>query len=128
MTTLAAPKLTGRNRLECFALYAVLQGLPIYSGVALLMKLINASEFAGEPFGAAIFVATVATLHGLVTPWLGPKFPHFFRHNFEPVFADPTLSFSEKVSRWLAQPKSALQLLSNALLLSALAIGVAGIG
>jgi len=127
MTTLAAPKLTGRNRLECFALYAVLQGLPIYSGVALLMKLINASEFAGEPFGAAIFVVTVATLHGLVTPWLGPKFPHFFRHNFEPVFADPTLSFSEKVSRWLAQPKSALQLLSNALLLSALAIGVAGI-
>jgi len=55
MTTLAARKLTGRNRLECFALYAVLQGL-------------------------------------------------------------------------LAQPKSALQLLSNALLLSALAIGVAGIG
>ncbi|GMO11287.1 hypothetical protein [Bradyrhizobium sp. TM233] len=128
MTTLAAPKLAGQNRLECFALYAVLQGLPIYSGVALLIKLINAPEFAGEPFGAAIFIATVTTFHGLVTPWLGPKFPHFFRHNFEPLFADPTLSFSEKVSRWLAQPKAALQLLSNALLLSVLAIGVASIG
>lgn len=128
MTTLAAPNLAGRNRLECVALYAVLQGLPVYSCVALLMKLTDASRFAREPFGAALFVATVALLHSLVTPWLGPKFPHVFRHNFEPLFADPTLSFSDKVSRWLAQPKSALQLLSNALLLSVLAIGAAGMG
>ncbi|WBL77241.1 hypothetical protein I3J27_30070 [Bradyrhizobium xenonodulans] len=127
MTTLAAPKPTSRNRLECFVLYAVLQGLPIYSGVALMIKLINASEFAGEPFGAAIFIAMLMIFHGLVTPGLGPRFPHFFRHNFEPLFADPALSFSEKVSRWLAQPKTALQLLSNALLLSVLAVGVASI-
>lgn len=127
MTALAAPKLAGRNRLACFALYALLQGVPFFSGVALTMKLINTSEFVGEPFGAAIFVAMASTFHALVTPWLGPKFPHFFRHSFEPVFADPALSFSEKVSRWLAQPNTPLKLLSNLLLLAALAVGVAGL-
>jgi hypothetical protein len=127
MTALAAPNLTGRNRLECFALYALLQGIPFYAGIALMMKLIDASEFAGEPGGAAIFVAAASTLHALVNPWLGPRFPHFFRHSFEPLFADPALSFSEKVSRWLVQPKTALQLLTNALLLSVLAVGVVSI-
>lgn len=127
MTALAASRLVSRNQLECLTLYALLQGVPLYSGVALMMKLINASEFAGEPFGVATFVAIASTLHALVNPWLGPKFPHFFRHSFEPLFADPALSFSGKVSRWLAQPKTALQLLTNALLLSVLAIGAAGI-
>ena len=79
MTILAAPKLTGRNRLECFALYVLLQGVPFYSGVALVMKLINATEFVGEPFGAAIFIAMVSTFHALVTPWLGPRFPLFLQ-------------------------------------------------
>lgn len=128
MTTLATPKLTGRNRLECFALYALLQGVPFYSGVALMMKLINESEFVGEPFGVAIFIAMASTFHALLNPALGPKFPHFFRHSFEPLFADPSLSFYEKVSRWLAQPKTAVLLLTNALLLSVLAAGVVSIG
>ncbi|MBR0970468.1 MULTISPECIES: hypothetical protein [Bradyrhizobium] len=127
MTTLTAPKLTGRNRRECFVLYVLLQGVPFFSGVALTMKLIDAAEFVGEPFGAAIFVAMASTLHALVTPWLGPKFPHFFGQSFEQLFADPALSFSEKVSRWLAQPNTPLKLLSNLLLLSALAVGVAGL-
>jgi hypothetical protein len=128
MTALATPKLTGRKWLECFALYFVLQGVPIYSGVALLIKLIDAAEFVGQPFGAVIFVAMMSTFHALLTPGFGARFPHFFRHSFEPLFADTTLSFSERVTRWLAQPNTALQLLSQALLLSALAIGVASIG
>ncbi|TYL95752.1 hypothetical protein FXB40_15170 [Bradyrhizobium rifense] len=122
----ATPKLTNRNHLECFALYALLQGVPFDSAVALTMRLINGSEFIGEPFGAANFIAMASTLHALATPWLGPKFPHFFRHCFEPLFADPALSFSDKVTRWLAQPNTPLKLLSNLLLLSALAVGVAG--
>ena len=127
MTALAAPKLTGRKWLECFALYAVLQGVPIYSGVALAIKLIDAAEFIGEPFGAVIFVAMMSTFHALLTSGLGARFRHFFRHSYEPVFADTTLSFSERVTRWLAQPNTALQLLGHTLLLSALAIGVLGI-
>jgi hypothetical protein len=127
MTALAAPKSTAQSRFECFALYALLQGVPFYSGVALMMILINASQFAGERYGAAIFIAMASALHALVTPWLGPKFPYFFRHSNEPLFADSTLSFTEKVSRWLSQPKTALQLLTNLLLLSVLAVGVASI-
>ena len=128
MIALAAPKLASRNCLECFALYALLQGVPFYSGVALMMILIDSSQSAGERYGVAIFIAMAATLHALVTPWLGPKFPYFFRHYNEPLFADPMLSFSEKVSRWLAQPKTALQLLTSLLLLlSVLAVGVASI-
>ncbi|KYG23873.1 hypothetical protein SE92_29530 [Bradyrhizobium sp. AT1] len=128
MSALAAPKLTSRQQLECLALYGVLQGVPIYSGVALAIKLINAAEFVGEPFGAVTFVAMMSIFHALLTSGLGAKFPHFFRHSYEPLFADTTLSFSERVTRWLAQPNTALQLLSQALLLSALAIGVASIG
>ena len=127
MIALAASRLANRNRLECLALYALLQGVPFYSGIALMMMLINASEFADQRYGAAIFIAMTSTLHALVNPWLGPKFPHFFRHSYEPLFADPALSFAEKVSRWLAQPKTALQLLTNLLLLSILAVGVASI-
>lgn len=127
MTGLAGPNLTGRNRLECFALYALLQGVPFYSGIALMMMLINTSEFADQRYGAAIFIAMTSAFHALVNPWLGPKFPYFFRHSFEPLFADPALPFSEKVSRWLAQPKTALQLLTNLLMLSVLAVGVASI-
>jgi hypothetical protein len=127
MTALAAPKPTSRNRIECLALYALLQGVPFYSGVALMMMLINASEFADQRYGAAIFIAMASTFHALLTPWLGPKFPRFFRHYYEPLFADPTLSFSEKVSGWLAQPKIALQLLTNLLMLSVLGVGVASI-
>jgi len=44
MTALAAPKFASRNRLECFALYVLLQGVPFFSGVALTMKLISASS------------------------------------------------------------------------------------
>ena len=127
MTALADRKLTALNRLEGFLLYAVCQGLPTYAGVALTVKLMGASEIVGERYGAAIFVVIASTIHGLVTPWLAPKFPRFFKHSSEPVFLDATLSFAEKVSRWLAQPNTAVQLLTNVLLLSVLAVGVTSI-
>ncbi|WP_439394534.1 hypothetical protein ACRQ5Q_35380 [Bradyrhizobium sp. PMVTL-01] len=40
------------------------------------------------------------------------------------MFADAILSFAEEVSRWLAEPKAAVELLTNVLLMSVLAIGV----
>jgi hypothetical protein len=127
MAALAAPKFAGLNRLECFALYALFQGVPLYSSVVLMMQLVAASEIVGERYGATIFVVLAATFHGLVTPWLSPKFPRFFRHNSAPMFSDATLSFTEKVSCWLAQPKTAVELLTNVLMMSVLAIGVASI-
>lgn len=127
MTALAAPKFAGLNRLEGFVLYALCQGLPTYAGVALTVKLMGASEIVGERYGTAIFVVIASTIHGLVTPWLAPKFPRVFKHSSEPAFLDANLSFAEKVSYWLAQPKTALQLLTNVLLLSVLAVGVTSI-
>ncbi|MGY8634256.1 hypothetical protein RAD15_17395 [Bradyrhizobium sp. 14AA] len=128
MTALAAPKLAVQNRLECVVLYALVQGVPLYSSVVLMMKLVAASEIIGERYGAAIFIVLAATFHGLVTSWLAPKFPRFFRHNSAPMFGDATLTFTEKVARWLAQPKTAVELLTNVFLMSVLAIGVASTG
>ena len=127
MTALTAPKLAARNRLECFALYAMFQGVPLYSSIVLMMKLVAASEIVGERYGAAIFIVLAAVFHGLAMIWLAPKFPRFFRHNNAPAFGDATLSFTEKVSRWLAEPKTAVELLTNVMLMSVLAIGVASI-
>ncbi|MBW7971142.1 hypothetical protein [Bradyrhizobium sp. BR 10289] len=127
MTALAAPKLTIRNRLECFTLYALFQGVPLYSIVVLMMKLIATSEIVGERYGASIFIVLAATFHGLAMICLAPKFPRFFRHNHTPVFDDATLSFSEKITRWLAEPKTAVELLTNVMLMSVLAIGVTSI-
>jgi hypothetical protein len=127
MTALAAPKFAALNRFEGFMLYAVCQGLPTYAGVALTVKLMGASEIVGERYGAAIFVVIASTIHGLVTPWLAPKFPRFFKHTSEPIFLDGNKGFTAKVSHWLAQPKTALQLLTNVLLLSVMAVGVTSI-
>ncbi|RXT35448.1 hypothetical protein [Bradyrhizobium betae] len=127
MTALAAPKLTAQNRLECFLLHALFQGVPLYSSVVLMIKLVAASEIVGERYGATIFIVLAASFHGMLTRWLAPRFPRFFRHNNAPMFGDATLSFTEKVSRWLAEPKTAVELLSNVLLMSVLVIGVASI-
>ena len=127
MTAVTAPTFATLNRLEGFVLYALCQGLPTYAGAALTVKLMGASEIVGERYGAAIFVVIASTIHGLSIPWLGPKFPRFFRHTSEPAFLDGRLTLADKVSRWLAQPKTALQLLTNMLLLSVLAVGVASI-
>ncbi|MCP3446757.1 hypothetical protein [Bradyrhizobium sp. CCGUVB14] len=127
MSALAVPKFAALNRFEGFWLYAVCQGLPTYAGVALTVKLMGASEIVGERYGAAIFVVIASTIHGLVTPWLGPKFPRFFKHTSEPMFLNAHLSFAEKVSCWLGQPKTALQLLTNVLLMSVMAVGVTSI-
>ena len=38
--------------------------------------------------------------HGLLTPWLAPKFPKFFKHGYEPLFFNASLSFIEKIEKW----------------------------
>ncbi|WP_271585576.1 hypothetical protein [Bradyrhizobium sp. CCBAU 45389] len=43
------------------------------------------------------------------------------------MFADATRSFTEKVARWLAEPKTAVELPTDVPLMSVLAIGVASI-
>jgi hypothetical protein len=124
MNAIAAPKSSALNRLEGFALTFLLQGFPTFASAALLLKLAH-HEIAG---GVVLFVVMASIFHGLLTPWLAPKFPKFFKHGYEPLFFDASLSFSEKIVRWRTQPMASLQLMANVMMLSLLAVAVMTVG
>jgi hypothetical protein len=120
MNAIAAPKSSAQNRLEGIALTFLLQGFPTFASAALLLKLAH-HEIAG---GVMLFVVTASIFHGLLTPWLAPKFPKFFKHSYEPLFFNAGLKFIEKIEKWRARPTTSLQLVTNVLMLSLLAVGV----
>lgn len=120
MNAIAAAKSSAQNRLEGFALTALLQGFPTFAASALLLKLAR-HEIAG---GVVLFAVLTSVLHGLVTPWLAPKFPRFFRHGYEPLFFNAGLSLSEKIEKWRERPTTSVQLVTTVLMLALL--GVAG--
>src|SRR5882757_2493213 len=126
MDAITTPKSPQTNRLEGFVLTALFQGFPTFAAAALMLKLVGSHEIVGH--GAAIFVVLAALFYALITPALGRKFPNRFRHGYEPLFFDASLSFSEKIARWRAQPVTSLQLVANVMLLSLLAVGVASLG
>jgi hypothetical protein len=127
MTALTAPKSAHQNRLEGYALTALLIGFPLYAGVVLCLKLVGVHEIVGDRFGAAIFVVIASFVHALIGPWLGRKFPSVIRNGYDPVFFDPNLSFSDKIAQWRMKPKVSIELVTNLLLLSLLAVGVTSI-
>ncbi len=99
-----------------------LQALPAFTGSALLLKLFDA-HMVNQPAGAVIFVLMASAMLGLVTPWLAPKLPKFFK-SYEPLFFDATLSFEQKIQRWLAKPGTAKQLLQMQFMVALLALAV----
>ena len=127
MNAITDSKSPALNRLEGMMLTGLLQALPTYVGAAMLLKLFS-SQTIGYVGGAAVFVALTTFLHALITPWLAPKYPRFFKNSYEPLFFDAGLSLSEKVMRWRTQPMASLQLLTNVLLLSVLGVVVASMG
>jgi hypothetical protein len=120
MNAIAAPKSSAQNRLEGFALTALLQGFPAFAAAALLLKLAR-HDIAG---GVVLFVVLTSVLHGLFTPWLAPKFPKFFRHGYEPLFFNAGLSFAEKIAKWRERPTTSVQLVTSELMLALLAVAV----
>ena len=128
MNAISAPKSPQANRLEGFALTAIFQGFPTFAAAALLLKFTGSNEIVGTRYGAAIFVVMSALLFALLMPWLGRKFPGRCKHGYEPLFFDAGLSFGEKIARWRTQPETSLQLVTNVMLLSLLAVGVASVG
>ena len=120
MNAIAAPKSRSLNRLEGFALTAILQGFPTFAATALLLKLAR-HDITGGP---VLLVVTASVLHGLFTPWLAPKFPRFFRHGYEPLFFNAGLSFAEKIAKWRKRPTTSVQLLMSELMLALLAVAV----
>jgi len=120
MNAIAAPKSSAQNRLEGFALTAILQGFPSFAAAALILKLAR-HDIAG---GVVLFVVLTSVLHGLFTPWLAPKFPKFFRHGYEPLFFNAGLSFVEKIAKWRERPTTSVQLVTSELMLALLAVAV----
>lgn len=98
--------------------------IPTFGAAVLFLKLVAGNQIVGQAGGAVIFVATATLIRALTTSWLGPKFPRYFKNSYEPLFFDATLSFTEKLSRWRTQPGTSLQFVTNATLLSLLAVGV----
>jgi len=127
MTAITESKTPSRNRLEGFALAALLQGLPTYATAVLAIKIMGAHEIVGERWGAAIFVVLASIFHALAGPWLGRKFPKFIKNGYVPLFFDAGLSFSEKIARWRAQPLASLQLVTTVVMMSVLAVGAVSI-
>ena len=125
MNAVTAPKSDRINRFEGFALIAMLQAFPLFASTVLLLKLLGSHQIVSERFGATIFVAIATPVYAWVTPVLVRKFPKLFRNSHEPAFFDASLSFSEKVAQWRAQPKTSTQLLASVILLSLLAVAVA---
>ena len=128
MDAITSPKTPRANRLEGFVLTALFQGFPTFAAAALMLKLVGSHEIVGQRYGAAIFVVLAALFYALLTPWLGRTFPGRFQHGYEPLFFDASLSFIEKIARWRTQPVISLQLVTNVMLLSLLAVGVASVG
>ena len=120
MNAIVVPKSRSQNRLEGFALTAILQGFPSFAAAALLLKLAR-HDIAG---GVVLFVVLTSVLHGLFTPWLAPKFPKFFRHGYEPLFFNASLSFAGKIAKWRERPTTSVQLVTSELMLALLAVAV----
>lgn len=128
MNAITAPKSRHINLLEGMALTALFQAIPTFGAAVLILKLVGNTTVIGHTGGAAFFVATSTLIYALLIPWLGPKFPRWFKTAYEPLFFDATLSFSEKLSRWRTQPATSQQLATNVVLLSVLAVAVVSLG
>lgn len=124
MSAIAVSKSRMQNWLEGVTLTGLFQSLPTFVAAAMLLKLGGTSHLVQAPGNLLVFVISTTLLHAIVTPWLAPKFPRFFKHGYEPLFFDPGLSFSEKIVRWRTQPMASLQLMANVMMLLLLAVSV----
>ncbi|NEU96008.1 hypothetical protein [Bradyrhizobium uaiense] len=128
MNAIAAPKSPARNRLEGFALTAILQGLSTFAATVLLLKMVGAPEIVGDRYGAAIFVVFASLVYAAITPWLAAKFPRRFGNAYAPMFFDARLSLSGKIAQWRTQPNVSLQLVTTMIMMSLLADAVVSVG
>ena len=105
-------------------LIAIVFGLPTFVGAALLLKLFHSSATVADSQGIVGFVVSTSLLTGLMAGWLGPRYPKLFVGSYEPAFFDGSLSLSEKMSRWLAQPLCQRWVLTSMLMVSMLSLMV----
>ena len=110
MNAIAAPKSSALNRLEGFCADIPPAGLPDLRQRSLALETRPSTR---SPAASCCCVVMASIFHGLLTPWLAPKFPKFFKHGYEPLFFNASLSFVEKIEKWRAQPTTSLQLVTE---------------
>jgi hypothetical protein len=127
-TIVVAPKSRLLNWLEGVALAIILQGGPIYASAALILRLAN-HDMVHPGRGLIFFLVIANFIYGLLSSLLGgPRGRKFFKHGYEPVFFDRTLSFADKIAQWRVQPRVTVQLLRAVIMLSVLAVAVLSLG
>ena len=107
---------------------AILQGLPTFTGAALLLKLAGSGQIVGQTRRSCDLRRHDVDPLRVDVALARPKFPGFVKNSYEALFFDASLSFSEKVLRWRTQPTTSLQLLTNVVMLSLLAVAVMCVG
>jgi hypothetical protein len=122
MIAISHPKSSALNRLEGFALTALLGGLPTAAITLLTVRLMGNSDIFAVHGGAATVAILMSLFYGLIGPPLGRNFPKRFKYGYEPSFYDADLSIAEKIAQWRVKPLASVQLLSIALVLSLLVV------
>ena len=124
MNAIEVPNTRSAGRLQGIALTAIFIDVPTFTGAVLLLKLFGSQSIVGDTGGAAFFVFTTSLLAGIAASYLGPKYTRFFAASYEPLFFEVSLTVKEKLLRWQAQPKTTLQLVTQVMMLSVLAVAV----
>ena len=112
------------NFLEGLSLTATLQAFPMFTATAMLMVLLEHPSMVSDSGGAALYVATTSMLFALLTGWLGPKYPGFFRNSYAPLFFGALLTLRDKVSNWLALSATQQQVLTGMVMLALLGVAM----
>jgi hypothetical protein len=127
MNDVSVAKSAVLNVVEGLTLIAICQAFPTFASTVMMLKLAHDHQIVDDPARAAIFVPLASLLFALLTGYLGPKFPRFFK-TYEPAFFDPTLSFTDKIVTWRERPSTSVQLVTVMILLSLLAVAVVSMG
>ncbi|MBV8700830.1 hypothetical protein [Bradyrhizobium sp.] len=114
MNAATSAKSRALNTLEGVALTAVLECLPIFVVLNMLLKLT-----VGGPDRAALSTVLVSLAIGLAARWLGPGYPFYM-----PSFFDASLSLTAKIAAWCERAGTAYRLLTFVLMLSLLGLWV----
>ncbi|HVV42363.1 MAG TPA: hypothetical protein VHC94_15010 [Nitrobacter sp.] len=124
MMTTSSGTATPKSFATGVMLVAVAFGLPTFAGAALLLKLFGSDVVVRDSHGIVPFVVMTSLFTGLMAGWLGPRYPKLFIGSYEPVFFDASLSMSDKIMRWLAEPRCQRRVLTSMLMLAMLSVMV----
>ena len=105
MNAVTAPKSDRMNRLEGFALIALLQGFPIFASTVLLMKLMGSHQIVGDIWRCDLRRAGHPGLR-VGHAGSGPQIPEAVSEQPRAGFYDAGLRSPRRFAQWRTQPKA----------------------